>query len=81
MSLLFNDTDEKTIEIARAVYKKHFIRDPKLEREYDERRKRIMYDDILINLGYLNAAASLNDDKLFVNYAIWIYRLLYSLMK
>ena len=81
MSLLFSETDERTIEIARAVYQKHFTRDPKLEKEYDERRKRIMYDDILVNIGYLNAAVLLNDERLFVDYARWIYRLLVSLMK
>ncbi len=81
MSLLFSETDERTIEIARAVYQKHFTRDPELEKEYDERRKRIMYDDILVNIGYLNAAVLLNDERLFVDYARWIYRLLVSLMK
>ena len=81
MSLLFTNADEKTFEIARIVYQKQFERDPKLEKEYDAQRKQSMYDDIIINLGYLNTAMQFNDNKIFTEYAVWIYHLLCSLMK
>lgn len=81
MSLLFQLHNEKVDAIARMVYERHFELDPKLETEYDERRKMVMYDDILINLGYLDTAISMDDEKIFTEYAIWIFRLLCSLMK
>ena len=81
MSLLFTNADEKTFEIARIVYQKQFERDPKLEKEYDAQRKQSMYDDIIINLGYLNTAMQFNDNKIFTEYAVWLYHLLCSLMK
>ena len=81
MSLLFNIKSEKVDMLARKVFERHFDRDPKLDEEYDERRKMVMYDDILINLGYLDTAISLSDEKIFSEYAKWIYGLLCSLMK
>ncbi len=81
MSLLFQNANERMIEIAKEVFIRHFELDPKLSEMYDERRKMLMYEDILYNLGYLDTAMSLNDDKIFPEYARWIYRLLYYLMK
>ncbi len=81
MSLLFQNTNEKMIEIAKEVFIRHFALDPKLNEVYDERRKMLMYEDILYNLGYLDAALSLDDDLIFPEYARWIFRLLYYLMK
>ncbi|MEI7884886.1 MAG: cobalamin-dependent protein [Clostridia bacterium] len=81
MSLLFSSTNEKTTTIARKVFERHFMLDPKLETEYDQRRKMLMYDDILYNLGYLDTATSLNDEKIFTDYAVWIYQLMCHLMK
>lgn len=62
-------------------FEKHFKNDPALDLEYDSRRKRLMYQDILYNLGYLNIAMEFDDDKIFTDYAIWIYQLLCNLMK
>jgi methanogenic corrinoid protein MtbC1 len=81
MSLLFKLHSEKVDAIARMVYERHFELDPKLNAEYDDRRKLVMYDDILINLGYLDTAINMDDGKIFTEYAIWIYRLLCSLMR
>lgn len=81
MSLLLQNTNEKMIEIAKQVFVRHFELDPHLNETYDERRKMLMYEDILYNLGYLDTAMSLNDDHIFPEYARWIYRLLYYLMK
>ncbi len=81
MSLLFQVQGHKVDSIARKVFERHFELDPKLETEYDERRKMVMYDDILINIGYLDTAISMDDGKIFTEYSIWIYRLLCSLMK
>ncbi len=81
MSLLFPMTDQKIYETARQVYLKHFEKDPNLDQEYDDRRKRLMYDDILINLEYIKTAIVLDDGKIVMDYAIWIYHLLCSLMK
>ena len=50
MSLL-HVSDEKVSRLARIIYDKHFELDPKLDVEYDDRRKRLMYEDILYNLS------------------------------
>lgn len=81
MSLLLQNTDEKTKKIARKVFEKQFELDSKLTQEYDERRKEQMYNDILYNLGYLNVAIEFDEDKVFTDYAVWIYHLLCNLMK
>ena len=80
MSLL-HVSDEKVNRLARIVYDKHFELDPKLGVEYDDRRKRLMYEDILYNLSYLDTAIRFNDNKIFPDYAVWLYQLLCHLMK
>lgn len=81
MSLLPTGNDAKTVRIAQAVFDRHFTKDPKLNQELDDRRKMLMYQDILYNLSFLDAAVSINDSRLFSEYAIWLYQLLCSLMK
>ena len=81
MSLLFQISNEKVNHIARQVCDKHFEIDPKLHSEYDERRKRLMYEDVLYNIAFLNTAMEFNDDKIFIDYAVWLYQLLCHLMK
>ena len=73
--------DDTMNRIARVVYDRHFELDPKLHTEYDDRRKRLMYEDILYNLSYLDTALKVNDDKIFVSYSVWVYELLCHLMK
>lgn len=81
MSLLMNNEDPKLTSIAKKVYNNQFEKDPRLEKEYDDRRKKLMYKDILYNLGYLDTAIQFNDRKIFGDYAIWIYQLLCYIMK
>ena len=80
MSLLFQNISENESSIARKVFEKHYEVDPKMENEYDERRKMLMYDDIMYNLSYLHTAIQLDDDKIFVEYSLWLYHLLCNLM-
>jgi methanogenic corrinoid protein MtbC1 len=81
MSLLMRVANEKTESLAKRVFDRHFEMDPRLHKEYDERRKMLMYEDILYNLGYLDAAVTLHDDHIFMNYAVWLYHLMCGLMK
>lgn len=81
MSLLMNYTDEKYVAIAQLVFQEQFRRDPKLESEMDDRRKRLMYDDVVYNISFLMTAVHFHDEKIFAGYAKWIYELLCSLMK
>lgn len=81
MSLLFHNTNEKVSQISRAVFNKHFELDPKLNDEYDDRRKALLYEDILYNMSYLETAMEFDDDLIFINYSIWIYQLLCNIMK
>ncbi|MBF7097021.1 cobalamin B12-binding domain-containing protein [Alkalibacter mobilis] len=80
MSLL-QINDYKLNKLAQVIFDRQMEKDPKLETQFDERRKRSMYNDILYNLSYLNVAMEFNDEKLFTNYAVWLYNLLCPLMK
>jgi methanogenic corrinoid protein MtbC1 len=81
MNLLFYDSDEKINLIAKKVFDKQFSMDPLMNNEYDLRRKKLMFDDILFNLEWLNTAILLDEANIFVDYSIWIYQLLCNLMK
>ena len=81
MSLLMNYNDQRFIEIAQLIFDEQFRRDPKLEREMDDRRKRLMYDDVIYNISYLMTAVHFSDSKIFEGYALWIYELLCNIMK
>lgn len=81
MSLLMNYSDPRFIKIAQAVFEEQFRRDPKLEKEMDDRRKGLMYDDVIYNIGFLMTAVHFQDSKIFVGYAGWLYELLCNLMK
>lgn len=81
MSLLMNYNDQKYIEIAQMVFEEQFRRDPKLGTELDERRKRLMYDDVIYNISFLMTAVHFKDSSIFEHYARWIYELLCNIMK
>lgn len=81
MSLLMNYSDSRFTKIAQYVFEEQFRQDPKLETELDERRKRLMYDDVIYNISYLMTAVRFRDSKIFEGYAVWIYELLCNLMK
>ncbi|MDI6452324.1 cobalamin B12-binding domain-containing protein [Peloplasma aerotolerans] len=80
MGLLFHQLTSQFSRVADVVYKKHFEVDQKLESEYDEYRKRKMYEDILHNLSFLQVAYQLDDEKVFKDYALWLIQLMVSLM-
>jgi MerR family transcriptional regulator, light-induced transcriptional regulator len=81
MGLLNTANDLELHKLAQKIYDHHFRLDPELEKKYDDRSKQLMFQDIIYNLGYLKTAVQLNDDKLFPNYASWLFELLCSLMK
>ena len=81
MSLLNTSSAPRVKEIAREVYERHFREDPKLAEEYDERRKALMYEDILYNLTFLDTAVYFDDPAIFQEYSLWIFHLLRHLMK
>jgi len=81
MSLLMNYTDQRYVDIAQSVFQEQFKRDPKLETELDDRRKRLMYEDVVYNISFLMTAVHFSDAKIFEGYAKWIYELLCNLMK
>ena len=81
MSLLMNYNDQRFIEIAQLIFEEQFRHDLKLEIELDERRKRLMYDDVIYNISFLMTAVHFSDGSIFGNYARWIYELLCNIMK
>ena len=52
-----------------------------MEQELDERRKRLMFEDVVYNISYLMTSVQFKDEKIFQGYALWIYELLCNLMK
>lgn len=80
MSLMTGLNDPRILQLAQKVYIDHFIYDPRLEREYDDRRKKLMYEDILYNISFLMTAVHFSDEKIFTSYARWLNELLCNLM-
>ncbi len=72
--------DPRLLQLAQKIYGDHFARDGQLEKEYDDRRKKLMYEDILYNISFLMTAVHFSDDKIFTSYARWLYDLLCNLM-
>lgn len=81
MSLLYDFASEEVRELAKRVYIRQFEMDTKLSDELNDQRKLSMFKDVLYNLSYLEIALEFEDDAIFTDYAIWIYQLLFHLMK
>ncbi len=80
MGLLMHQLNDRYLKIADAVYARHFVVDEKLNEEYDDRRKARMYEDILHNLSFLQAALAADDATIFTDYAKWLVRLMIAYM-
>ena len=80
MSLLYLGNEQETKILAQEIFDMQFDSDPKLEKEYDSRRKKLMFEDILYNLECLQVAVKYDEEKIFTDYAVWIYKLLCNLM-
>ncbi|MGE4583685.1 MAG: B12-binding domain-containing protein [Sphaerochaeta sp.] len=81
MSLLLTSIEPNLISLAQTIFDSQFAEDPRLVVEMDERRKRLMFEDILYNFSFLTTAVNLEDGTIFTNYAVWLYELLCNLMK
>jgi methanogenic corrinoid protein MtbC1 len=75
-----NLNDPRILQLAQKIYADHFKCDSKLEMEYDDRRKKLMYEDILYNISFLMTAVHFSDEKIFTSYALWLNELLCNLM-
>jgi MerR family transcriptional regulator, light-induced transcriptional regulator len=80
MGLLNHQLSKDFHRIADYVYEKQFDLDSKLDLEYNEYRKKRMYEDILHNLSFLQMGHALNDTVIFTSYASWLYQLMVNLM-
>jgi MerR family transcriptional regulator, light-induced transcriptional regulator len=80
MSLLNTNLSKEFNQAAKRIYDQQFLLDNRLESEYDDYRKKKMYEDILYNLSFLEVSYDLEDNKLFGEYAIWLYELMMNLM-
>lgn len=81
MSLLMQISNERLNDLARKAFEKQFKDDPSLSKEYDSKRRRLMFQDTLYNLRYVEISAELDDSNIFTDYAVWLYRLLVNLMR
>ena len=81
MSLLILGGDGSAERLAQQVYAYQFAEDPRLESEYDSRRKRRMLEDIRYNLEVLATAVRFDTEQVMVEHARWIYGLLAHRMK
>jgi MerR family transcriptional regulator, light-induced transcriptional regulator len=80
MGLLFLQLSKNFHSIADRVYVRQFEIDQRLESEYNDYRRKKMYEDILYNLSFLDIAHRYQDSILFNNYALWLLQLMVSLM-
>ncbi len=80
MSLLNTNLSKEFYEVAYNVYDIHFQHDKVLETEYDDYRKKRMFEDILYNLSFLEVSYTIEDNKLFEEYSVWLYELMMNLM-
>ena len=76
MSLLILNQSEKIQQLAQKIFARQFRQDSKMHTEYDERRKRLMLTDIIYNLECLENAAKFKSADIFLDNALWIYKLL-----
>lgn len=81
MSLLNIQYDEKVNKLARQIYEKQLELDPRLNQAYDERQKKMLFEDTLHNLSYLKIAMEFGSEEIFTSYAIWLYQLLSHLLR
>lgn len=81
MSSLLSISNDHNNILAEMAFKRHFELDKDIERTYTERQRRLMYEDILYNLSYLEVAVKFDDEKIFIDYTRWLYNLLCNLSK
>ncbi len=81
MSLLLNVTDNRIEEMAERIFKLQFAREDKLEDEYNDYRKSMMFRDIKYNLKILEVAVRYDAEDIFQDYALWLLKLLTSRME
>lgn len=67
-------------EIIHEIYMCQFQEDPKMEQEISAASRKKMYEDVEYNVSLLTIALELEEEKIFENYARWLYQLLCSLM-
>jgi len=80
MGLLTAELSSSFQQVADDVYNQHFDKDKTLESDYDDYRKKKMYEDIMYNLSFLEVSVTLDDDALFERYAKWLFDLMIHLM-
>lgn len=78
---MITNSDPAHIALAQRIFDRQFAEDPELNREMDDRRKQLMFQDILYNFSFLSTAVKLEDEKIFSSYVLWLYELLCNLMK
>lgn len=81
MSSLLQIRSEKASEYAEKAFKIQFDLNPEMANTYTERQRRLMFEDILYNLSYLEVALKFDDPKIFTDYTRWLYQLLCNLSK
>ena len=76
MSLLHLEMDPALLEMAQTVFERQFERDPKLQKEYDARRKRRMLMDVQYNLVALDVTIRHQAKALFFDHVRWLLEIL-----
>jgi len=81
MSLLVLNKDSQLMEVTQKIFNKQFERDLKIKDELNERRKRLMMQDIYYNIDALDSAVKNNSISIMDDYTRWIMGLLVYRMK
>lgn len=80
MGFLRFENDERYQNAIDGIYHSQFEADARLSQELNGAAKRKMYEDVRYNANLLFISLELKDEKLFEEYARWLYQLLVPLM-
>ncbi|MDO4546202.1 MAG: cobalamin-dependent protein [Bacillota bacterium] len=72
--------DSVTQDLSQKVFEYQLQQDPKLNDILSDIAKQKMFDDVLININFLDTALKLKDEKLFPEYSCWLFCLMVSRM-
>lgn len=76
MSLLLLKSNEELVKMTQSIFDTQFNMDHNLGNDLDDRRKRLMLQDIYYNIDNLEAAISHDSDLIVVDYINWLMGLL-----
>lgn len=81
MGLLWMDYEKEFQNLADTAFQLECDGNPEYFASLSQRVRKIVYRDTRYNIDYLYTSYLLNDDKIMSDYAAWLYKLMYSVLK